>query len=219
MLGDGWWLDPVVGLVIASVAVNEGVEAWRGEGCCVSSPLDRAGFRGRRLRGRLLPGRGHADRSPVGVLAQLDLDDGFHAGVAPANLNGGRVSRRRGRRRRRSVAPLPRYEPVAESALRRSSLSIRTTEPASPRSMTGPAWSFPPLRAGRGSRFGALRRRPSCPVVVLRPQDRTAASWRFPQRAMFIRQPLCEVKAPSSNGWRPDRHISGERERPARPIV
>jgi divalent metal cation (Fe/Co/Zn/Cd) transporter len=39
-----WWLDPVVGLVIAAVAVKEGREAWRGEGCCVSSPLDGAGF-------------------------------------------------------------------------------------------------------------------------------------------------------------------------------
>ena len=34
-----WWLDPVVGLLIAAVAVREGQEAWRGEGCCVSSPL------------------------------------------------------------------------------------------------------------------------------------------------------------------------------------
>jgi divalent metal cation (Fe/Co/Zn/Cd) transporter len=39
-----WWLDPAVGLLIAAVAVKEGVEAWRGEGCCVSSPLDGAGF-------------------------------------------------------------------------------------------------------------------------------------------------------------------------------
>ena len=39
-----WWLDPVVGLLIAAVAVKEGREAWRGEGCCVSSPLDGAGF-------------------------------------------------------------------------------------------------------------------------------------------------------------------------------
>lgn len=39
-----WWLDPAVGLLIAGVAVREGVEAWRGEGCCVSSPLDGAGF-------------------------------------------------------------------------------------------------------------------------------------------------------------------------------
>jgi divalent metal cation (Fe/Co/Zn/Cd) transporter len=39
-----WWLDPGVGLLIAAVAVKEGLEAWRGEGCCVSSPLDGAGF-------------------------------------------------------------------------------------------------------------------------------------------------------------------------------
>jgi divalent metal cation (Fe/Co/Zn/Cd) transporter len=31
-----WWLDPLVGLLIAFVAVKEGREAWRGEGCCVS---------------------------------------------------------------------------------------------------------------------------------------------------------------------------------------
>jgi divalent metal cation (Fe/Co/Zn/Cd) transporter len=35
-----WWLDPVVGLLIAGVAIREGSEAWRGEGCCVGSPLD-----------------------------------------------------------------------------------------------------------------------------------------------------------------------------------
>jgi divalent metal cation (Fe/Co/Zn/Cd) transporter len=35
-----WWLDPVVGLLIAGVAVKEGLEAWRGDGCCVGSPLD-----------------------------------------------------------------------------------------------------------------------------------------------------------------------------------
>jgi len=34
-----WWLDPVVGLLIASVAVKEGMEAWNGEGCCVADPL------------------------------------------------------------------------------------------------------------------------------------------------------------------------------------
>ena len=34
-----WWLDPVVGLLIAGLAVKEGMEAWRGEGCCVSSPI------------------------------------------------------------------------------------------------------------------------------------------------------------------------------------
>src|SRR3954468_14034630 len=31
----GWgWADPLAGLVIAGVAVKEGIEAWRGEGCC-----------------------------------------------------------------------------------------------------------------------------------------------------------------------------------------
>ena len=33
------WLDPAVGLLIAGVAMKEGLEAWRGEGCCVSNPL------------------------------------------------------------------------------------------------------------------------------------------------------------------------------------
>lgn len=28
-----WWLDPVVGLLIAGVAVQEGREAWRGDAC------------------------------------------------------------------------------------------------------------------------------------------------------------------------------------------
>ena len=37
-LAGAWWLDPAVGLLIAAVAVKEGREAWRGEGCCVSSP-------------------------------------------------------------------------------------------------------------------------------------------------------------------------------------
>lgn len=31
----GWtWADPIAGLIIAGVAVREGVDAWRGEGCC-----------------------------------------------------------------------------------------------------------------------------------------------------------------------------------------
>ena len=34
-----WWLDATVGLLIAAVAVKEGAEAWRGEGCCVADPL------------------------------------------------------------------------------------------------------------------------------------------------------------------------------------
>jgi divalent metal cation (Fe/Co/Zn/Cd) transporter len=38
-LAGWWWLDPVVALGIAGIAVKEGVETWRGEGCCVDSPL------------------------------------------------------------------------------------------------------------------------------------------------------------------------------------
>ena len=34
-IAGAWWLDPAVGLLIAGVAVKEGLEAWRGEGCCV----------------------------------------------------------------------------------------------------------------------------------------------------------------------------------------
>jgi divalent metal cation (Fe/Co/Zn/Cd) transporter len=39
-IAGAWWLDPIVGLLIAGVAVKEGLEAWRGDGCCVGSPLD-----------------------------------------------------------------------------------------------------------------------------------------------------------------------------------
>jgi divalent metal cation (Fe/Co/Zn/Cd) transporter len=31
-----WWLDPVVGLLIAGVAVREGRQAWLGESCCTA---------------------------------------------------------------------------------------------------------------------------------------------------------------------------------------
>jgi divalent metal cation (Fe/Co/Zn/Cd) transporter len=31
-----WWLDPVAALVIAGVAAREGIESWRGEGCCAA---------------------------------------------------------------------------------------------------------------------------------------------------------------------------------------
>lgn len=38
-----WWLDPVAALFIAGVAVREGLETWRGEGCCAAGPnLDPA---------------------------------------------------------------------------------------------------------------------------------------------------------------------------------
>jgi divalent metal cation (Fe/Co/Zn/Cd) transporter len=39
----GWfWADPVAGLVIAAVAVREGVQAWRGDGCCAPAKVQVA---------------------------------------------------------------------------------------------------------------------------------------------------------------------------------
>jgi divalent metal cation (Fe/Co/Zn/Cd) transporter len=38
-----WWLDPVAALVIAAVAVREGIETWHGEGCCAAPELAPAG--------------------------------------------------------------------------------------------------------------------------------------------------------------------------------
>ena len=29
-----WWLDPAAALVVAGVALREGRQSWRGEGCC-----------------------------------------------------------------------------------------------------------------------------------------------------------------------------------------
>jgi divalent metal cation (Fe/Co/Zn/Cd) transporter len=29
-----WWLDPIIGLLIAGLAIQEGREAWRGDACC-----------------------------------------------------------------------------------------------------------------------------------------------------------------------------------------
>jgi hypothetical protein len=34
-----WWLDPIVGLLIAEHAVAEGRDAWRSDGCCTAAPL------------------------------------------------------------------------------------------------------------------------------------------------------------------------------------
>ena len=35
-LAGAWWLDPLVGLAIAAVAVKEGRDAWRGDACCAA---------------------------------------------------------------------------------------------------------------------------------------------------------------------------------------
>ena len=89
-----WWLDPTVGLLIAAVAVKEGAEAWRGEGCCVSSPLDGSGFAADRRCDDdcCAPARGDGDlalsstrstwRSPSGCGSLIQLrrtgSTGFH---------------------------------------------------------------------------------------------------------------------------------------------
>ena len=40
----GWsWADPLAALVIAAVAVREGIEAWRGDACCVPPTVLLAG--------------------------------------------------------------------------------------------------------------------------------------------------------------------------------
>jgi len=31
-----WWLDPAAALVIAAVALREGVESWPARGCCAA---------------------------------------------------------------------------------------------------------------------------------------------------------------------------------------
>jgi divalent metal cation (Fe/Co/Zn/Cd) transporter len=33
MRSDGWWIDPVIGLAVAAIAVWQGVRAWRGHDC------------------------------------------------------------------------------------------------------------------------------------------------------------------------------------------
>jgi divalent metal cation (Fe/Co/Zn/Cd) transporter len=39
-----WWLDPMIALAIAAIAVREGHETWAGEGCaCVAMPALEAG--------------------------------------------------------------------------------------------------------------------------------------------------------------------------------
>ncbi|TFF17388.1 cation diffusion facilitator family transporter [Cellulosimicrobium funkei] len=40
----GWsWADPLAALVIAALAVKEGVEAWRGDACCAPTAVAHAG--------------------------------------------------------------------------------------------------------------------------------------------------------------------------------
>ncbi|MEA2419317.1 MAG: hypothetical protein QOE60_1523 [Thermoleophilaceae bacterium] len=37
-----WWLDPIAALLIAGIAVREGLQTWRGEGCCAAPNLTPA---------------------------------------------------------------------------------------------------------------------------------------------------------------------------------
>jgi divalent metal cation (Fe/Co/Zn/Cd) transporter len=41
-LAGWWWLDPAVALAIAAVAVKEGRQTWRGEGCACAAPVPLA---------------------------------------------------------------------------------------------------------------------------------------------------------------------------------
>jgi divalent metal cation (Fe/Co/Zn/Cd) transporter len=38
-----WWADPAVALGIAGLALNEGREMWRGQGCCMPAPTPDTG--------------------------------------------------------------------------------------------------------------------------------------------------------------------------------
>ena len=55
----GWtWADPVAALVIAAVALKEGVEAWRGDACCTPASALIAGDQNGRTAmaaGRIAP--------------------------------------------------------------------------------------------------------------------------------------------------------------------
>ncbi len=50
-LAGWWWADPITALAIATVAVKEGRDSWRGEACCTAPPLwlDPTGSLRRRL--------------------------------------------------------------------------------------------------------------------------------------------------------------------------
>lgn len=37
-----WWLDPIAALAIAGIAVREGMQTWRGDGCCSGPSIDGA---------------------------------------------------------------------------------------------------------------------------------------------------------------------------------
>ena len=48
-LAGWWWLDPVIALVIAALAIREGREAWNGDGCA-GAAIPRVAGQRRKLR-------------------------------------------------------------------------------------------------------------------------------------------------------------------------
>jgi hypothetical protein len=59
------WADPIAGLVIAAVAVKEGRQAWRGEGCC--APTRHGSDLQNRRWGRGFGRRMRVHRRPIGL--------------------------------------------------------------------------------------------------------------------------------------------------------
>lgn len=73
----GWsWADPVAGLVIAAVAVREGLEAWRGEGCACGPT---------QTSGSVEPAGAGCDDDCCGpaVRAQVLGEQDLHIGIRP----------------------------------------------------------------------------------------------------------------------------------------
>ncbi len=83
----GWsWADPIAGLVIAAVALKEGRDAWRGEGCCS-------------------PGRAHDDATSRAVCGCTDepgdsSDECCASNQGPRCVGGFRATRPSGAPRR-----------------------------------------------------------------------------------------------------------------------
>nr|WP_245867250.1 cation transporter [Serinibacter salmoneus] len=66
----GWsWADPIAALVIAGIAVREGVQAWRGDGCC--SPAELLADPGHTATGA----HGCCESTPADAAAEPPADD------------------------------------------------------------------------------------------------------------------------------------------------
>ena len=109
----GWsWADPIAGLVIAAVAVKEGREAWRGEGCCGPSqqprPLRRtAGLPAARTTpATALTAAARPGTSPLGSAQHCNAARPHHPGAPDAHLTDAAGSTPQGARRHR-VRPSP----------------------------------------------------------------------------------------------------------------